>query len=195
MANSSKRDARKVALAEKQRLALELRLKGASIRAIAAEMKTAKSNVDRWIDEAIAAIPVEPAEKLRKIQLERTERYLRDMDAQLSAGETPAVRAAIRTLDHQAKLTGLYAPTQVTGKDGGPVEVKVSGINVSHLSDSDLAELAAGRIPDALARAAGLGGGGGDRAPQADAGADAAGAAGDQAGSPGDGEGTPRPVP
>ena len=187
---SAKRDAKRAASAEKQRIALEMRVSGATQDEIAKAMGAPRSNVQFWIQRALAAIPAPAAESLRKLHMQRTEHYLLHVDKPIRDGDPSAVRAAIRVLDHEARLMGLYAPTKVTGGDGGPLSVKIGGIEVTTLTDEQLAELTAHRWPKGIEPAAGApagaGGGGGAGAPAPDEGTDAPRPAAESGRTPGD---------
>jgi transposase-like protein len=187
---SAKRDAKRAVSADKQRIALEMRVAGAKQEAIAEAMGVPRSTVQFWIQRALAAIPAPAAESLRKLHMERTEHYLLHIDAPIRKGDASSVRAAIRVLDHEARLMGLYAPTKVTGADGGPLSVKIGGIEVTTLTDEQLSELTAHRWPKgiepAAGPAAGAGRSGGAGAPAPDASADAPGPAADPGRTSGD---------
>lgn len=54
------------------------------------------------------------AEDVRAMQLARLDQLMAGLSDTAFAGDTYAVEAYLRVLDHQAKLLGIYAPTEVT---------------------------------------------------------------------------------
>ena len=89
-------------------------------------MGLALSNAHKAVQQAIADIPKELAEDVRLLELERLDRMLAGMWPKAIAGDPKAVAAAVKIMDRRAKYLGIDAPvrTELTGKDGGPIETK-----------------------------------------------------------------------
>jgi hypothetical protein len=98
------------------RRAFELRGSGLPYERIAAEMGVGIGTVHRWCQEAMATLPTDSAEALRKLALVRCERVMAGLMAQLRAGDAtlPLVDAILKTQVHLARLCGF-----VLDDDGG----------------------------------------------------------------------------
>ncbi len=116
--------------------AVELRVRGKSVREVATELgvgvTTAHDAIRRGLEITIEATKV-PAEQLRAQETERLEYALaKVVDVLDTAGdEATRLKAAgeVRQLSQRlSALHGLDAPkrAEVTGKDGGPVVVSVA---------------------------------------------------------------------
>jgi hypothetical protein len=124
--NKSKRDARRAALATHRKQALELRIAGATLPEIARALDVSVGTAWNWVNDEIDEIPKEALERHRKMHVLRSERLLRNLEPRTRTGDPQAVNSAVRALTHHAKVVGAYAPTQVTGPDGGPIDVNVA---------------------------------------------------------------------
>jgi predicted DNA-binding protein YlxM (UPF0122 family) len=78
----------------------------------------------RVLEETKAEISDE-AEKLRAVQLERIEMMIRGLWTKAITGDEKAIETVNKLLTRQARLLGMDAPsrTELSGPDGGPVEV------------------------------------------------------------------------
>ena len=67
----------------------------------------------------------EPADELRKLELERLDKLLLGVWPQAVRGNQGSVDRALRIMERRAKLLGLDAPvkSEWSGPDGGPIEV------------------------------------------------------------------------
>jgi hypothetical protein len=102
---------------------LDLRIAGGSVRAIATALGASKSQVSRDLQAVLAELQKEQnhkAEIWRTIALERHEANYLKLNAQLNAGHLGANDRALRILQEEAKLLGLYAPELIarTTADG-----------------------------------------------------------------------------
>jgi len=125
MGNSARRDTRAAETQERRRRALTLRRDGLSYDAIARKMGVSVSVAHAYVHDAIRDIPAPEAEATRTIELERLDRLQAGLWARATKGDPKAVGAVLRVMDRRAKLLGLDAPqkTEITGPDGGPVQV------------------------------------------------------------------------
>lgn len=99
--------------------ALELRRKGWTYRAIAAEMKITLKAAHRLVETAFKATQQsarEQSEELYQQQVARLEGCVKALTEQVDRGSIKAVEALVKVLDRQAKLCGLDAPTKVEQK-------------------------------------------------------------------------------
>ncbi len=125
----------KIKLANRRRLALELRKGGVSYRDIADAIRKelnlehygaglAHRDVMTELDE-IKKTCSETAEKVRDMELQRLDELTHLLWEKVQAQDYQAVDRLLRVMDRRAKLLGLDAPTHqvVTGEEGGrPVE-------------------------------------------------------------------------
>ncbi len=90
----------------------DLKLKGNSIRQIAALTGLAKSTVQNRLDDAISDLVTPLAEESRKIDVTRLDSYLRVLEERLADGEDPVrvVPVMLQVLTRRAKLLGLDEP-------------------------------------------------------------------------------------
>lgn len=110
-----KRD-EEVQRAEKIREALQLRAAGMNYQDIADRLGYKnKSTAYRIIQKALEDLVKEPAEELRTLELDRLDRMTLGLAAKAYKGDTKAVAALLRVMDHRAKLTGLYEVQTDTG--------------------------------------------------------------------------------
>lgn len=115
---------RRIVAKDKQRQAIELKLAGASYRAIADRLgyggpSGAYKAVITGLKEAVR----EPAEELVTVELERLDRIFLGHWPAAIRGNKAATDACIKVMERRAKLLGLDAPTKVenTGANGEPI--------------------------------------------------------------------------
>lgn len=121
MGNSSKRDARKAAMADKRKQALALRVSGASYEQVANAVGFAhKSGAQHCIDAAIKDIYREPAKNLIQLECARLDAMLLGLWQKARQGDTQAVTTVIRIMDRRAAFLGLDAPEKHIVSPGQP---------------------------------------------------------------------------
>lgn len=105
----------RVSIAEEQVKCYELRLTGMSIEAIAKATGIARSTVHDRIQSEIAARVLPLADEVRKMELDRLDRWLAKLDAQIAEDRYVArnVEVAVRVSERRAKLLGLDAPEKI----------------------------------------------------------------------------------
>lgn len=133
---------------ERIAMALAMRTRGASYREIGSALGMSTGNTYKMIQKALTEIIAEPAENLRKLELEkldRLERIASDIlgeqyehvaaNGKLAGVLDPrprlmAIDRLLKVGESRRKLLGLDAPTQVevTG-----VDIKINGIDLSEL--------------------------------------------------------------
>ncbi len=121
---------------EKRLQALQLRKAGASYPMIAKQMGLSTPMVAwRYVQDALAEIPVEAAAELKSIMLIGIDADLVLLNnlhakARTVAGHAKLVLAKIRLRELHARLLGLNAPTrnEHTGKDGVPLTLTMNEI-------------------------------------------------------------------
>ena len=115
-----------IAIVQKHGEALQLRIAGASFQTIADRLGySGPQGAYEAVKSALDATIREPADELRKVDLERLERMLLGIWQQAIQGHHGAIDKALKLLERRAKLLGLDAPTKLTGADGGPVTIRV----------------------------------------------------------------------
>lgn len=103
---------------ERQRQALELRKSGITYEAIAAQLgyRTA-AGAHKAVSTALKRTLQEPADDVRKIELERLDALLEDL---WKKKDRPfVVDRILRVMERRAKLLGLDAPTKTDLTSGG----------------------------------------------------------------------------
>jgi ATP-dependent Clp protease ATP-binding subunit ClpA len=112
---------KKVAQNEKQRQALELRLKGLNFSEIAKELGY-KGADGAWkaVQEAMRKTIQEPADEVRKQEIERLDRMQKALWDRVVGGELEAYPVMLKLFERRAKLLGLDAPAKqaFTSPDG-----------------------------------------------------------------------------
>ncbi len=104
---------RRVAMAAKQRKALELRKSGATFEEIARQLRYANGGgAYKAVSHALAATLQEPAEELRRLELERCDCMQMALWPKVSDGDPEAVRACLRIMVRRSALLGLDAPAK-----------------------------------------------------------------------------------
>ena len=124
----SRTSPRRIQAVFRQRQALELRLGGAPYHSIASALGYATAyGAQLAIEAALKKTLQEPAEDVRKIELERLDALLLAVWGKARKGDYFAIDAALKILARRAKLLGLDAPVKqiLTGQDGGPVTLRV----------------------------------------------------------------------
>jgi hypothetical protein len=105
----------KIAAAERQRKALELRMAGATFQAIADALGYAnRSSATDAVTRALRdTVPKELTDELRQIENARLDRLYGPMYARALAGDHLAVDRCLRIMARRAALNGLDAPVRV----------------------------------------------------------------------------------
>ena len=127
--------------------ALELRKRGLSYRQIAAQTgyKSAQA-AHKAVMTALQRTTQEPADEVRKLELERLDALLFGVWEAAINGDDKAVNNALRIMERRAKLLGLDAPVknEVAGPNQGPVQVEARHeIDYSKFTTDQLRQLAA----------------------------------------------------
>jgi len=103
-----------VGITEKQRKALELRKAGVKLDTIAEQLGYADaSGAYRAIISALKKTLQEPADELRKMELERLDGMLLRLEPAIRIGDPQAIRTALAIQDRRAKYLGLDLPQGV----------------------------------------------------------------------------------
>jgi hypothetical protein len=119
--------ARSIESAERTARALELRKGGATFAMIGADLGVSEARAHQIVNDALTAIVAAPAEKVRKLEIERIDHMLSVVrpTAKNAMSETTVVDASLlemilkaqagvlKLMERRAKLTGLDAPEKV----------------------------------------------------------------------------------
>ncbi|SLG40240.1 Uncharacterised protein [Mycobacteroides abscessus subsp. abscessus] len=95
--------------AKKQEQILNLRLAGASVRAIAEKTKIPKSTVQRWMAEAIEEIKGPPAELVVNMELDRLDQMQLGIWKAAITGDIKAIAAVLKIMERRARYLNLDA--------------------------------------------------------------------------------------
>ena len=117
---------RRCAITLKQEQALKLRMEGHSLAAIARKVGYSdRTGAFQAIKSALLKTLQEPAAALRKIELQRLDMMFQKLWPRAMRCDMGAIDRILKIMERHAKLLGLDAPakTQLTGADGGPVQV------------------------------------------------------------------------
>jgi len=120
----SKTDPSRLKAKETALQALELRKAGLSYQRIADELgyhspQASWDAVNRLLKKTIQ----EPADEVRKLEIERLDKMLFSLWARIQKGDHQAVNEAIKISKRRSELLGIDSPVkhEVTGKDGAPL--------------------------------------------------------------------------
>lgn len=134
MPTESKTSVRRLEAAERQRRALEMRRAGATFEVIAKQLGwRSGSGAYQAVMAALRRTQQEPADVLRRLELERIDRLWLEMFAQATSDEQPpavkqaAVDRLVKLAERRARLLGLDAPKRVAvggDAEAGPVVLR-----------------------------------------------------------------------
>lgn len=124
----------KLAIAERRRIACELRKQGGSYRVIATQMKQmpgispnySEAQAHRDVTAELQRITAETAEiveDMRRLELERIDELFALLYARAKKGDYAALDRVLTLMDKRGRyIPGLFAPQQLEhmGPDGGP---------------------------------------------------------------------------
>jgi methylphosphotriester-DNA--protein-cysteine methyltransferase len=113
----------KLAVRERQKTALELRLSGKTFQAIADELGCSKHTAHRLVEQALDATIKEPAERVREMELHRLDGMFAGFWPQAQQGDAVAAAGCLKVMEHRAKLLGLYAAEPVRGNGEQAIQV------------------------------------------------------------------------
>jgi hypothetical protein len=124
-----------------QNRALELRLKGLSLRQIAAELKVSHQAVKRYLDLALAQLIQDQnlkMDEIRAMELSRLDALMASLwPRAMGDGDEPphlgAIAQTLKVMERRAKLLGLDAPTRVQAEVTWQDELKGLGVNPSEV--------------------------------------------------------------
>ncbi len=136
-------------IAQRQMLALDLRISGLSFRAIADKLGVSHVQIYRDIEnelERLAELRADKAETLRELELQRLDKIINSLDSWVASGNVGAVNAWIKASERRAKLLGLDAPTQ--HQLDWRTQAQEAGINTDDVSKEfeELVKVAAGKL-------------------------------------------------
>lgn len=117
----------RAAAAEGKVRALQLRAKGASRDTIAAELDVHPVTAWRYIRDAIAELPREPAEEVRALELERLDAMQAALWPKALRGNVGAIDRVLKIMERRAKYLGLDEQTSAAPPDeseGGGVPLR-----------------------------------------------------------------------
>lgn len=128
-------DRKPLSVADSQRLerrarAMHLRNRGLSYEKIADELNVSTDTVARDIRAGLRAILREPAEEMVSNQRSILRDIQKAMYPYMVAGDEKAADRIIKTLDHEAKLFGLYAPERVSITAGGGEDFATTAVRM-----------------------------------------------------------------
>jgi hypothetical protein len=105
------------------RRAFELRGAGKSYQQIADEMGVSLMTANRWVREALATLPTDSAEELRRLALVRCQRAMDALMARLRSGDV-SIELIDGLLKMQVEIARLHGFV-LDGSDGGGLTVKI----------------------------------------------------------------------
>lgn len=138
----------KISIAERRAATLRLRAEGKTLAQIASELGISVPTASRDITTAIREICRPDAEEIIAVQRRIIDDIRSAVYAKATRGNLGAIDRLIRTMEHEAKLFGIYAPARVdVGLDGVDFEAREREL-LAQIAASQ-AELSA-QSPDAL---------------------------------------------
>jgi hypothetical protein len=124
--SESKTSKRRLVAINRQWQALEMRKAGVPFDAIARQLGYGgPAGAFKAVESAIQRTLQEPADEVRKLELERLDKLLLGLWPAASKGDCRAVERVLAVMDRRARYLGLDAPAkhELTGKDGRSVEI------------------------------------------------------------------------
>lgn len=116
--SESKTSERRLAAAEKQLNALELRKAGASFQLIADKLGYGgPSGAYKAVESALLKTLQEPANEVRKLEVERLDGMWLALYPAMRSGDPSAIAQGLKIMERRAKLLGLDAPTKLAPTD------------------------------------------------------------------------------
>jgi hypothetical protein len=67
----------------------------------------------------------EPADEVRRIEVERLDKLMLSLWPEAQTGNIKAIETILGIMARRAKLLGLDAPTEITGAFGGPITIRI----------------------------------------------------------------------
>ncbi len=139
MPGESSSTPRRIVARERQGKALELRKAGVTFERIATQLDyRSRQAAKSAVDAAMQRIIQEPAESLRKLDLERLDTMLFALMPAIRRGEWQSVNSGLKVMERRAKLLGLDAPVKIEAE----IEHK-DGRDLSRVPQKDLDQLLA----------------------------------------------------
>jgi hypothetical protein len=135
---------RKVKTQQQMMQALEFRAAGASYRQIGDALGVSKPRAFKIVRKALDELVKhceDTAERVRKLELHRLDRYRLALDSKKS--DPRVADTLIRISERVAKLHGLDAPQRIeqTGLNGGPIQTRDVSQDLKKLSVDELEQL------------------------------------------------------
>ncbi|MFD5451213.1 hypothetical protein [Streptomyces sp. NPDC127100] len=122
--------AQRAATAKRRSQAIALRLAGMDYQTIAerldyADRGAASKDICRALEANLEAESVAAA-TLRELEVQRLDRMQAAAWAKAAKGDLKAIETVLKVIDRRARLLGLDRParTEITGADGGPLQVE-----------------------------------------------------------------------
>lgn len=135
---SGKKRTTNVAKVDRTVTALALRREGMSYEAIAQRLGISQPTAWRDVSDALKALQQEPAEDLRKIEVQRLDDLLLALWPKAKKGHPASVDRVIRIMERRARLLGLDAPTSITADvTGGLAELLARGFGAPGAGEVD----------------------------------------------------------
>jgi len=117
---------KRVALAERRAIVLDLRKQGYTFHAIAQRIGgVSVATCYRDIVESIAAITREPASELVKLELLRLDEMQRAIYTDAIGGKLAAIKTSLTIMERRAKLLGLDNPVPPSSTPSGQSNLRV----------------------------------------------------------------------
>lgn len=128
--------------AEKMAEALNMRKEGCTFEAIAKRIGYHDaSGASKLVKRAMDMTIQEPADEVRRVELERLDMMLKALNPRIKAGEPRAIEVALGIGDRRSKLLGLDAPTKME-TDSRSLQVQLPhGMDLSQLSEAEIKTL------------------------------------------------------
>lgn len=132
----SKTSKRRLEAIELQRQALELRKAGVSYAVIAEKVGySGPSGAFRAVDSALKRTLQDPADEVRRLEIERLDAMLLGVWPRARSGDDEAIATVLRIMTRRAKLLGLDAPVKkdITLRSYTEVAAQKYGLDVAEV--------------------------------------------------------------
>ena len=149
----AKKNERAIAIRMRQYRALDMKLAGGTERSIAQALGVSNVQVHKDIRRVLGELEDSyspKANKLRTLTMARYERLLLAHWGAALNGDHKSTEICLSILTGQRAISGLDAPTEITGLDGGPVRISIDELaKIAHDNGYDTEVSGNNSLPEA----------------------------------------------
>lgn len=116
--------------AERKHDAWNLRVRGRTYREIGTALGISHVTAERWVKDVFEQKSIPLASEVRKLELDRLQRYLDVLDSKIECGDLGAISLAIKVSESIRKLLGVDLPVAANAQvdQGVQAELEILGL-------------------------------------------------------------------